>query len=130
MRPTTREVGQRVGNILEAFFDSPDSAFNRIPPQIVLAMTYHCSKVSEGVYTFALGMVERGDGVLVPAGQKLADLRVEAHGRVAIGFGSNARPVVEFGVASFVFDAVSEYDPVNDIQQMALDIMFHLCSGR
>jgi hypothetical protein len=125
MRPTTRELGWRVSNILEALFDDASSGFARTPPGWVLCSTYGCSKVNEGMWTFTLATVERGNGVLVPQGHKLVDLRVDPTDRVAIGFLTNVKAVVEFGVPSIVTDAVQFYE-LGNIQGIARDIMFHL----
>jgi hypothetical protein len=113
--------------LLEALFNSPSSAFSRVPPDVALAMTYNCSKLNEGMFTFALGVGNRGDTFLVPAGQRFADLRMEADGRVAIGFSTNVRAVVEAGAPSLKHDAVNYYSP-SDIEPMAQDLMHHLCS--
>lgn len=127
MRPTTRDVGIRVMGILEALFDSPDSAFAKLPAAAVLSMTYNCSKVNEGLLTFSLQLPLNGDKVLVPINFKAVDMRVEAHGRVVLGFLTNVRAVLEFGVSSLETSSTAEYDAV-DLQKMAQDIMFHLCS--
>lgn len=105
----TAQFGQELTACLHVLFLDSTSTFATLPANVALAITYTLSKVNDGMYTIALANVQRGDALPEKIGHRLVDMRVEADGRIALGYYLLARSDSEIGPRPLQYNTTKYY---------------------
>lgn len=105
----TSQFGMELQDTLQLIFLDPILPFAKLTPNVALMTTCMFSKRNDSMYMFALGEFTRGDELPPKVFNKVVDVRVEADGRIAVGFAHLQRSDVELGAVPLRHEYTRHY---------------------